>query len=340
MFIVLFGLIGAVSDTTRNYLETSGFTRLQKTYYSTSEEDKRTLREGGYRLASCREEIFANCDYYYTINQRLNGFNRRDFDAAVQGTSSMYITFTSLDIDFLIKLKHDYGSYVTTVYAYIDDSTLQDVTKRYSSEGKKERIATSKAIKSVYLNNISLFDATIIYGGEDSVFDFKSLYPQLSDIIEKAKTNEVLLNSQRKVQLPYVGSDDYIFISYSHQDKKVVEDKLHILQRNGFRVWYDSGIRGGQDWKKVLREKIRSCTDFVIFSSRNSVQSEDVKIEIITADIYEKKIINIVLDDKSRFDGTIESILHNLHAIDGRSKSFENEIVSSLSASTRETVDN
>lgn len=339
MFIVLFGLTGIAGDVARNYLETNGFPLLKKTYYSSSVDDAAYLRECGHHVVSCKEEIVANCDYYYSTNHRTNGFNKKDFADAVQGTDSKYITFTSLDIDFLKKLKADYGNYVTIVYAYIDDITLQTVTKKYSDKGRRERIITSKKIKDVYINNITLFDSTIIYGGEDSAFNFKSLESQLSNIIEKAKTNEVLLNSQRKVQLPYVGPEDYIFVSYSHKDKKIVEDKLHILQRNGFRVWYDSGIHGGEDWKKVLREKIKYCTDFVVFTSKNSTLSEDVKIEIITAEIYEKKIINITLDYESGFEGTIENILHNLHAIDGKSALFENIIITSFSESTREPID-
>lgn len=93
-----------------------------------------------------------------------------------------------LILTFWKKLKADYGNYVTIVYAYIDDTTLQTVTKKYSDKERRERIITSKKIKDVYINNITFFDSAIIYGGEDSAFNFKSLESQLSNIIEKAKT--------------------------------------------------------------------------------------------------------------------------------------------------------
>ena len=135
--------------------------------------------------------------------------------------------------------------------------------------------------------------------------------------------------------LPYVGPDDYIFISYSHKDKKAVEEKLHILQRSGFRLWYDSGIRGGENWRKILREKIKFSQNVIVFTSSNSVKSEDVKIEIITADAFEKKIINVCLDD-ANFDGTVGKILHDLHAIRANSANFEEQMIVALDETTRE----
>ena len=339
MFVVVYGLTGEIGAYVRSFFDSQGFKRLKKTYYTTSEEDAIRLRSENNDLVSSREEIITNYDYNYTINRKIIGFNKKDFDDSVHGKESMYTTFSSLDIEFLKKLKAEYGKYVTTVFSCIDDDALRSIARKYTEQGAAERIETSKYIKKTYLDNIPLFDRVVIYGGEESAFNFRSLDVQLKDIIEKAKTNEVMLNSQRKVQLPYVGTDDYIFVSYSHKDKEAVEEKLHILQRNGFRLWYDSGLRGGEDWKMVLREKIKSCTDFLLFSSENSVHSEDVKIEIITAEIYEKKIVNVKLDDWSRFDGTIENILHNLHAIDGREAFFENKIITALSESAREPVE-
>lgn len=65
MFIVLFGLTGIAGDVARNYLETNGFPLLKKTYYSSSVDDAVYLKECGHHVVSCKEEIVANCDYYY-----------------------------------------------------------------------------------------------------------------------------------------------------------------------------------------------------------------------------------------------------------------------------------
>ena len=55
----------------------------------------------------------------------------------------------------------------------------------------------------------------------------------------------------------------------------------------------------------------------------------------MTAEIYEKKIINVRLDG-AEFVGTIENILHNLHAINDDSIDFEDELIKSLDNTTRE----
>ncbi len=340
MFIILYGITGKIGDLSRAYFEDIGFRRLKKTYYSTSAEERRRLAEEEHNpVVSTREEITDRFDFSYSINRRTMGFNKSDFNRAVQGDEDLYTSIACLDIEFLKTLKAEYGKYVTVVYVYTDDFTLAETVKKYSEEERPERLETSRKLKNVYLQNITLFDHVAIYGGENSVFNAQNLFKQLKEITEKAKNNEVMLNSQRKVQLPYVGAEDFIFVSYSHDDRKKVEEILHLLQRNGFRVWYDSGIKGGENWKKVLREKIRCCTDFILFTSENAVQSEDVKIEIVTADIYERKIVRIMLDD-ANFTGTVESILHNLHAVDYTQPEFEETLVAALDERTRVQNDN
>ena len=335
MFIVAFGLTGIISDRVYDYFKNRGFKRLRKAYYTDADDVRARLLSKGETVLSSLEYLEKNYDYKYRINKCLTGFNKADFDSAVKGNEDLFARISCLDIDFLKSLKASYGKYVTIVYTYIDDITLETLIKKYKESEWQERLAIGKKLKNVYLSNINLFDNVVLYGGEKSVFNSDNLFAQFDGVVDKARNNEVLLNSQRKVQLPYVGAEDYIFVSYSHLDKIVVEEKLHMFQRNGYRVWYDSGMKGGEDWKKVLREKIKYCKNFVIFTSRNSVQSEDVKIEIVTADIYEKKIIIVRLDD-SKFEGTIGNTLHTLHAIDAWSDSFEKDITGSLDSSTVE----
>jgi hypothetical protein len=335
MFVVLYGLTGQIGRNVRAYFDASGFKRMNKIYHSCNEEDIRIVTDDGFAVVSTPEELHRKCDYSYQVNNRLIGFNKIDFDSAANGAEDMYTSVACTDIDFLIKLKADYGNYVTLIYAYLDDTTLENALQIYEEASREQRFTTGKALKHVYINNPNLFDHVVLYGGEDSVFNEKSLYLQLDGIIERARSIEVKLNSQRKVALPYIGPDDYIFISYSHKDKRIVEEKLHVLQRNGFRLWYDSGIKGGDNWRKVLREKIKCSKNVMVFTSANSVKSEDVKIEIITADAFEKKIVNVCLDGE-RFDGTVGNILHDLHAVSASSVNFEEQMIAALDESTRE----
>ena len=335
MFVVLYGLTGEIGHRVRDHFVTSGFKKMKKTYYSDLEEDVRWVSMEGFPVVSSPDELEKKCDYIYRVNKRLIGFNKKDFDSAANGTEDMVTSVACSDIDFLKNLKADYGDYVTLIYVYFDDHTLENAVNYYDESQREERLATGRTLKHVYINNPNLFDNVVLYGGEDSVFNERNLYLQIDGIIERSRSTEVRLNSQRKVALPYVGSEDYIFISYSHSDKKTVEEKLHILQRSGFRLWYDSGIRGGDNWRKVLREKIKFSKNVIVFSSANSIKSEDVKIEIVTADAYEKKIVNVCLDD-AVFDGTVGKILNELHAIRANGTNFEEQMIAALDETTRE----
>ncbi|MBE6959168.1 MAG: toll/interleukin-1 receptor domain-containing protein [Ruminococcaceae bacterium] len=335
MFIVLYGLTGEIGRRVRSHFDASGFKRMEKIYYSSSEEDITSISADGFSVFSTPDEIQSQCDYSYLVNNRLVGFNKKDFERAANGAEDIFTSVACSDIDFLKNLKADYGNYVTLIYVYIDDATLENVTLCYDESCRQQRLTTGRTLKHVYVDNPNLFDNIVLYGGEDSVFNEKNLLLQLDGIIERARSIEVKLNSQRKVALPYVGPDDYIFVSYSHRDKTKVEEKLHILQRIGFRLWYDTGIRGGDNWRKVLREKIKSSKNLIVFTSANSVKSEDVKIEIITADAFEKKIINVCLDNEI-FDGTVGKIINDIHAVRANATNFEEQMIAALDKTTRE----
>lgn len=47
--------------------------------------------------------------------------------------------------------------------------------------------------------------------------------------------------------MPYSGEDEYVFVSHSHTDRDEVFPVLAKLQRAGFRIWYDEGIKGGEN---------------------------------------------------------------------------------------------
>ena len=339
MFVILYGLTGEIGHKVRARFTSGGFQRMEKIYYFDSGKGRSTVEAEGFSVVSTSKELEKSCDYSYRVNNRLIGFNKKDFAVAASGAEDMFTSVACSDIEFLKNLKADYGDYITLIYVYFDDSTLENAILYYEESQRDERLTTGRMLKHAYINNPNLFDGIVLYGGEDSVFNEENLYVQLDGIIARARSLEVKLNSQRKVALPYVGPEDYIFISYSHRDKKAVEDKLHILQRNGFRLWYDSGIRGGENWRKVLREKIKGSKNVIVFSSENSIKSEDVKIEIVTADTFEKKIINVCLDNAT-FDGTIGTILHDLHAVKANDANFEEQMIDALDETTREPEQN
>lgn len=78
---------------------------------------------------------------------------------------------------------------------------------------------------------------------------------------------------------PYEGEKPYIFVSYSHEDKEVIND-LKMLNRQGFRIWYDKAIEIDTQWSKSIDDHLKACSAFMIFVSRNAVESDYVLEEV------------------------------------------------------------
>ena len=54
----------------------------------------------------------------------------------------------------------------------------------------------------------------------------------------------------------YTGKLPFIFVSYAHANRDIVYPIIELLQNNGYHVWYDEGLRIGNDWRDELAEKI------------------------------------------------------------------------------------
>ncbi|MEA4929011.1 MAG: toll/interleukin-1 receptor domain-containing protein [Candidatus Limiplasma sp.] len=75
---------------------------------------------------------------------------------------------------------------------------------------------------------------------------------------------------------------NYVFISYSHQDYRIVFCDLLELKRAGVRYWYDKNLTAGESWKTNVEGMLRSplCAGVVFYFSRNSLRSEAVFHEV------------------------------------------------------------
>lgn len=78
----------------------------------------------------------------------------------------------------------------------------------------------------------------------------------------------------------YNGDKPYIFISYSHKDTAVVMKIVDQMINDGYRVWYDDGIKPGAEWDDYIATKINDCGYFIAFLSENYLESENCKDEL------------------------------------------------------------
>lgn len=90
----------------------------------------------------------------------------------------------------------------------------------------------------------------------------------------------------------------YIFASYAHKDNDTVLPILHAMQKDGFRVWYDSGIEVGTEWPAYIEKMVLGCTVFIVFLSDNAIESANCRKEINLAAECGKKVLVLQMDEQ------------------------------------------
>lgn len=116
----------------------------------------------------------------------------------------------------------------------------------------------------------------------------------------------------------YEGNEKYLFISYSHKDRSKVMKYLEKLKELNYRFWYDSGLEPGEQFAKKINEKIKGCTELVVFLSDNVFQSTYCKFELLTAYVNGITICPWVIQDKSKplsIEPEFQPILSSTHQI-------------------------
>lgn len=75
----------------------------------------------------------------------------------------------------------------------------------------------------------------------------------------------------------------YIFISYSHEDLEFVRTDIYQMKfMGGINIWFDEGLLGGQDWERVVKEKIfdPNCVGTIFFLTAHFLTSNAIQKEI------------------------------------------------------------
>ncbi len=92
---------------------------------------------------------------------------------------------------------------------------------------------------------------------------------------EESNTNKALLGFSPSKK------DEYFFVSYSRADaERVAPFALH-LRAHGVPLWYDEGIEWGENWWRVIKEKIHSqnpqkkCLGVFLFLSEATFKKEN-----------------------------------------------------------------
>ena len=104
-------------------------------------------------------------------------------------------------------------------------------------------------------------------------------------------------------QFVYEGDENYIFVSYCHQDKDRVLPVIKRLSENGARIWYDRGIHPGSEWPEIVAGRLENCTVFMVFLSNNYIRSQNCIREIHFAVAKNKQLLSVMLEPVSLTPG-------------------------------------
>lgn len=110
-----------------------------------------------------------------------------------------------------------------------------------------------------------------------------------------------------------------VFISYSRKNVAFVERLAKDLQTAGLKVWYDvSNLEVGKRWATEIESAIQQSQYFIVILSPDSIKSEWVEIEFLSAKKYRLKIIPLLLESCE-----LPMWCINLQYIDVQGKNYE-----------------
>jgi len=86
-----------------------------------------------------------------------------------------------------------------------------------------------------------------------------------------------------------------IFISYSREDRALIEPIADMLEKQGYKVWWDSVLNPGQQWDAEIKLQLNNASRVIVAWSRTSIQSNWVKAEADAAE-RDGKLIPILIE--------------------------------------------
>ena len=119
-----------------------------------------------------------------------------------------------------------------------------------------------------------------------------------------------------------------IFVSFSSKDYDLVNEIVTTLAKQyNVRAWMCSkDLHGGDKYYAIIPGEIRNARLFVLFVSKDSLNSEEVEREISLANSSKRIMIPFLLDATSRVGAEIEYFLSNLNYVDGTRPTLDKRI--------------
>lgn len=96
---------------------------------------------------------------------------------------------------------------------------------------------------------------------------------------------------------PYEGNEPYIFLGYSKSDEAVVCNIIDLMSNKGYRIWYDNGIRLGEDASEVIAARLYGCAVCMFMITESFATHRACRNELTTAIDLGKSLLPVILDN-------------------------------------------
>lgn len=109
-------------------------------------------------------------------------------------------------------------------------------------------------------------------------------------------------------------AEQYAFVSYSRRDQLSVVEQIAQMRSWGYRIWFDEGIRPTEEWPEELATALSKCALVILFVTKHSVESRNVRNEVNFALTKNRPILTIYLR-RTELAGGLELRIGDIQAI-------------------------
>jgi hypothetical protein len=133
------------------------------------------------------------------------------------------------------------------------------------------------------------------------------------------------MNAQVGDEAPYDGNSPFLFVSYSHTDLHYI---LELVRQFGsrFRLWYDRGLRGGQNFSEEIARRIATCSGFVAVLSNRCIEPDSFVAREISFAASQQKLIIPVYIESCVLTPALAFVLHDRHYLAWSSPNFAQDL--------------
>lgn len=262
----------------REYLQSKGLDLIDKYAYC---EDIPTIESRfGKRNYLSKDEFEKKTDslFRYEFANVTIGFDWSQITDAVYSEGNLkkknkLLTLSTSNIEILRKIKDVYPNDVKIIYCYIDTLCLESLFTKLPNISADEygvRMAMGRTIKDSYTTNADIFDYTVIYGGESSIFDYAALYKQYDAILKTIEDSEKVIAIEKYD----------IFISYCGEQVSFARDLIETLRNSNIKVFNSYSIAIGNNFKDEIEQAILNSRVYVPILSKKSLESQSFLSEL------------------------------------------------------------